>query len=292
MAFLFGLGLTITITGYAIGVALVGQVAGLDKATQMMWILAGSAAYLFGLSEVGLLKISIPSYHGPYPRFLQQRNEYLKSFFFGLFLGNAGVGCPNPAFYVLLGYISIVGSLSKAFILGFVHGLGRAIPLFLLASLALLGINASGFVSKYRQRVVRLMGWMLIIISAFIFINGLPGGHEWYEHTAVHSRWNKTLNKIGIVSEKEMKDHADIEGFSLENQAGYILLLMILFPIGYGFLKGRKKSKEEIVMDPVCKMKKPRSKFKFSYQYQGKKYYFCSKICLDMFKAQPRGYLG
>ena len=48
--------------------------------------------------------------------------------------------------------------------------------------------------------------------------------------------------------------------------------------------------KEEKVRDPVCGMEKLKNEFKFTSEYKGKTYYFCSKQCQEIFKGQPRGY--
>lgn len=44
------------------------------------------------------------------------------------------------------------------------------------------------------------------------------------------------------------------------------------------------------VKDPVCGMSINREKAKFSTQYNGKKYYFCSESCLSQFKTEPKSY--
>lgn len=46
------------------------------------------------------------------------------------------------------------------------------------------------------------------------------------------------------------------------------------------------------VRDVVCGMEKPQNEFKFTSDYQGKTYYFCSKNCQEMFEGNPRGYVG
>ena len=61
----------------------------------------------------------------------------------GLFLGNAGIACPNPATYVILTYIASTGSIAYGAALQAVNGLGRFLPLFALTILAIVGVNAS-----------------------------------------------------------------------------------------------------------------------------------------------------
>lgn len=105
MAGLFGAGLTITIMFYGLGIGVLGQTADLDQISIYMFLIAGVAAFLFGLSQLKLLELKLPVYSGT-PKFIQNRGDYSKSFFMGLLLGNAGVGCPNPLFYWLLIYVA------------------------------------------------------------------------------------------------------------------------------------------------------------------------------------------
>src|SRR5574341_669007 len=94
MALLFGIGLTITITAYKTGVAILGKTASLDQISVVMFLIAGIAAFVFGLSQLKLVTLKLPSYSGT-PKFIQNRGDYSKSFFMGILLGNAGVGCPT-----------------------------------------------------------------------------------------------------------------------------------------------------------------------------------------------------
>ena len=232
MALLFSLGLVITITAYGIGIAAIGQSASLDQVSTVMFLIAGVAAFVFGLSQLKIISLKLPSYSGT-PKFIQKRGEYAKSFFMGLLLGNAGVGCPNPLFYWLLIYIAGTGSLEIGASVGVVHGVGRAIPLILMSVLAVLGINATKSLTVKRESIERASGWMLIIIGAFLIINGLPEGHEWYEETFIHQGWNMLIEMTPIPAEFEMDEHDhghdDVENF----KSFYTVLLaaLILSPI-------------------------------------------------------------
>ena len=232
MALLFSLGLVITITAYGVGIAAIGQSASLDQVSTVMFLIAGVAAFVFGLSQLKIISLKLPSYSGT-PKFIQKRGEYAKSFFMGLLLGNAGVGCPNPLFYWLLIYIAGTGSLEIGASVGVVHGVGRAIPLILMSVLAVLGINATKSLTVKRESIERASGWMLIIIGAFLIINGLPEGHEWYEETFIHQGWNMLIEMTPIPAEFEMDEHDhghdDVENF----KSFYTVLLaaLILSPI-------------------------------------------------------------
>ncbi len=197
MALLFGAGLTITIASYGMAIATIGKTASLDQISTIMFLIAGVAAFVFGLSQLKLISLKMPSYSGT-PKIIQNRGDYTKSFFMGLLLGNAGVGCPNPLFYWLLIYIAGTGSIEIGASLGVVHGVGRAIPLVLMSVLAIIGINATKTLTQKRVSMEKATGWMLIVIAAFLIINGLPGGHEWYEETFVHEGWNRLVEITSI----------------------------------------------------------------------------------------------
>lgn len=193
MALLFGLGLTITLTFYGVSVALVGKWLGMDKLTRWMFGIAGIAAYAFGLSELKLLRLHMPSF-ARLPQF-EHAGDYLKSFFMGLLLGNAGVGCPNPAFYILLAYIASVGSVLDGSLLGAIHGIGRATPLIFISILAILGVSAAGWISNKRESIEKWTGWALIIVGSFLAMYGLFGMY-WWEAGFVHQRWNDLIAQL------------------------------------------------------------------------------------------------
>ncbi|MBR9707411.1 MAG: cytochrome C biogenesis protein, partial [Candidatus Diapherotrites archaeon] len=192
MALLFGLGLTITITLYGSLTAVLGGWLGLGTATRVMFFLAGLAAFIFGLSELNLVKFEMPTFGGSAPAFVEKRGDYLKAFLLGLFLGNAGIGCPNPAFYVLLAYIASTASLYQGTLLGFVHGLGRATPLIFLAILGILGVNATQDLVGRRELIDKVMGWSLVVLGAFILAIGLFSMY-WWESSFLHEGWNNVV---------------------------------------------------------------------------------------------------
>ncbi len=240
MALLFGAGLTITITLYGFAVALLGQTASLDQISTIMFLIAGIAAFLFGLSQLKLIKLKMPAYSGT-PKFIQNRGEYSKSFFMGMLLGNAGVGCPNPLFYWLLIYIAGTGSIEIGASLGVIHGVGRAIPLIFMSVLAIIGINATKGLTAKRISIEKATGFMLIVIGAFLIINGLPEGHEWYEETFVHKGWNTLVAVSPIPAEFEMDEHEHEYGEEISKDYIPILLLtLIIVPIIWYKISKRK----------------------------------------------------
>ncbi|MCY3854525.1 MAG: cytochrome C biogenesis protein [Thaumarchaeota archaeon] len=206
MSLLFGIGLTITITAYGITIAKVGDIIALNDVSMFMFFIAGIIAFIFGLTQLKIINLSIPTYSGM-PKFIENQSEFGKSFFMGLLLGNAGVGCPNPMFYWLLTYIASTGDLEIGATLGFVHGIGRAIPLILISIITILGINIKSTLINKRPMIEIVTGFMLIIIGTLLIINGIPGGHHWYEETVVHTVWNNIIGMTPLPSELMIMKH-------------------------------------------------------------------------------------
>lgn len=195
MALLFSLGLILTLSAYGAGVALAGRFLGLDDMTRLLYVIAGVAALVFGLSELRLIRFTLPSYLGT-PAFIQRQPDYFKSFFMGLFLGNAGVGCPNPVTYLILTAAAGSGSVATGALYMAINGLGRALPLLFLAVLAILGVNATAKLVRHRETVDRVTGWTLVVVSLFITFNGLFG-HLWYEGSLFHEGLNWFFAGLG-----------------------------------------------------------------------------------------------
>ncbi|NIP62677.1 MAG: cytochrome C biogenesis protein [Nitrosopumilaceae archaeon] len=243
MALLFGAGLTIMITSYGIGVSALGKTASLDQVSFLMFLIAGIAAFAFGLSQLKIISIKLPTYSGT-PQFIQKRGDYTKSFLMGILLGNAGVGCPNPMFYWLLIYIAGTGSFEIGASLGAVHGIGRAIPLILLSILAIIGINATKSITLNRIKIENVTGWMLIVLGAFLIINGLPGGHQWYESAIVHIDWNNAVSMAGLPVEFHMGQHIheSVYGFALpQNTIPVLMITLMVTPIALYIIKKKKE---------------------------------------------------
>ncbi len=196
MATLFGLGLIITLTIYGMIVAWAGQIFGLASISKWMYLVAGFAALLFGLSELKLINLRLPSYGGATPKFIVKQGDYLKAFFMGLFLGNAGIACPNPATYVILTYIAGSGSIAYGAALQAVNGLGRFLPLLAITILAIVGVNASIWFMKKKQVIQNATAWALIATGAFIIVWGFYG-HYWFLNSPIHSGWTRWFGDIG-----------------------------------------------------------------------------------------------
>lgn len=235
LAIAFAIGLAVTLTIYGVITAIVGDYLGLDKFTRVMFVVAGAAALIFGLTELGLLRLPLPVFTHHIPNWISE--GYLKTFFLGLFLGNAGIGCPNPAFYVLLTYIASTGSLASGAGLGLVHGLGRATPLIFLVLLTVLGMRTFDWVGRVSTRINTVMGFALIIVGAFILTYGLFG-MTWWEDSYFHFYWNEAVLAVA-PNLAEAPDHDVVEGMVGESFWGgwLALLVFILAPILWYKLK-------------------------------------------------------
>lgn len=213
MAVLFGLGLSITLSFYGAAVGFVGGYIGMNQFIRGMLGLAGLMAIIFGVRELGIAKFRLPFFSNIMPASLQRSGDYTRAFGMGLLLGNAGVGCPNPLFYVLLTYIASIGSVGEGLWLGLLHGLGRATPLIFLTILAVLGVNASSWLAQNQKAIKKYTGWGLVGIGAFL-LTYLPFGMAWWEESIFHSIWNRVIELVfpKIAESAEIETLLQIQG--------------------------------------------------------------------------------
>jgi cytochrome c-type biogenesis protein len=210
MALLFGVGLTITITIYTTVFALIGEAFGFSQAAQIALLFGGIIALLFGLEQLDLVPFSLPEYSGAYPELIDERGDYVKSFLLGLFLGNAGIGCPNPLFWWMSIFIAASGSAAVGSSLGVIHGIGRAVPLIFLAVLGMFGMNLLSNLSNKQDLVELLSGLFLIPVAAFITTFGVFG-MEWWEEGPIHDPWNDFIASTPLPAE------AGVRGLEVNN---------------------------------------------------------------------------
>jgi len=250
MALFFSIGMAITLMAYGVVMATLGKILYLDQATLLMWLIAGLLAYLFGLSELGLIRYQGPAYSGSLPGWMAgSPTDYTKAFFMGILLGNAGIGCPNPAFYVLLTYIAGTGDPMTGGLLGLVHGVGRATPLLAVSILAIWGVNSLGWIQKKKDALQHLVGWGLIGVASVILPKPLFG-HAWWEESVFHKLWNKAVMAIGgeqIAESAEVERQLGdlpVHDPALLYGPWIFLALLIVVPIlwRYGKELGRKEA--------------------------------------------------
>lgn len=195
-ALAFGAGVTLTLSAYGAIVGLLGRSLGITSATRLMWLAGGVAAWLFGCSQLGLLRLRIPSFGVRTQRLGGLRPGPLKAFGVGVLLGNAGLGCPCPPWYLLLTGVATSASPGYGAAVGFAQGLGRMTPVVAVAIAAVLGVDATGAILRRRAAVERWSGALLVVLGAGITIF-FAIAHNWWEATSIHAGWNHLLAYIG-----------------------------------------------------------------------------------------------
>ena len=203
MALSFGAGVAATLSLYGVIAALLGGAAidalgaDLESVKNWVYLIAGIFALLFALGGIGLVKFQMPSYTGAAPAFIQKRQDVVKAFMLGLFLGNVGVGCPHPATPLILIEIASSGDVLYGWLLFLTHAIGRILPLLLLAFLAILGVNGLSWVMKRKDAVERGTGWAMVFVAGFILTLGLFT-HDWWVNSGIHSALEKVTQESAL----------------------------------------------------------------------------------------------
>jgi cytochrome c-type biogenesis protein len=235
----FGVGLMITMTAYGAGLTYIGKMAGFDRLQHGLFFVGGTIALVFGLWLMKLLVFELPSVG--VPAFVQRSSSWSMPFLTGICLGNWGIGCPDPAFYVLMVYVASVGDISQGALMSAAYAAGRSLPIVGLAVLGLLGINTIPTLMKRREGVERFFGWTLAAIGAFMLSDVLFG--MWFDATWVHEAWNWTLSRINAnFGEIRATDHFHVHGGPI---TGFLFFLLVgfLVPGIWLYLKGLARKK-------------------------------------------------
>src|SRR3989344_5831073 len=120
IALAFSLGVIITLSIYGALIGTLGNILGIGRvetAKNILYALAGLFGITIALGELSLINFKMPMYSGGGPGFIQKQSDYLKAMLLGLFLGNIGVGCPNPLFNaVILPQIIVEASAWRGFL--------------------------------------------------------------------------------------------------------------------------------------------------------------------------------
>jgi len=110
--------------------------------------------------------------------------------------------------------------------------------LILLSVLAIIGVNYTRGITVNRENIEKLTGWLLIIIGAFLIINGIPGGHEWYESTIINIGWNNLVSTTLIPPEFHVGSHEHKSQNEIPSELVPVFFLaLILFPVVWYFTK-------------------------------------------------------
>ena len=258
MALSFGIGVLITLSVYGILIGLFGQALGISRvetAKNILYVLAGAFAVFFALGELGLTRFRMPTFDVAVPRFIQNQKDFLRAGLLGLFLGNVGVGCPNPLFNaIIIPQIIALGSPFQGFIIMMVQALGRITPLLILAFLAVLGFNATKFLVSRQGAVLKLVGWSTVFIGGFLLTLGLFT-HDWWVYSGMHSALEFITQEnlithilagkvSGLGHIHEIPSGKGLFGQPLEWGTPFMLFLWI-FPMYWYWLKNREAAKKQ-----------------------------------------------
>jgi suppressor of ftsI len=257
IAIAFGLGVATTLSLYGVVAAVVGDavlnVLGADLEALKNWVyfIAGTFAFLFALSEIGLLNVHMPTYAGAAPAFIQKQQEIIKAFCLGLFLGNVGVGCPHPATPLILIEIATSGDILYGWLMFLIHAIGRILPLLLLAFLAILGVNGLNWLMTRKATLERVTGWAMVFVAGFILTLGLFS-HDWWVNSGIHSgleaitqesRFNAVMNQTlgtNVAHVHGLEDGVGLFGQPLE-WGHWFLVLVWLIPMWWWYMKRRRE---------------------------------------------------
>jgi len=97
-------------------------------------------------------------------------------------------------------------------------------------------INATGGIAKKKEVVEKYMGWVLIIIGAFILTFGLFG-HDWFIASGIHGTWEQVVSTVGgerfgevvLKHEHKLIDLPNLINYGNAFFLGVIALSMITF---------------------------------------------------------------
>lgn len=231
---MFGLGLSLMLTVYGAALAYIGKIVGFTEIQFALFLIGGIIAYVFGLWMMKLVKLNLPDMG--LPTWLQRIPGGSTPFVTGLALGNWGIGCPDPVFYVLLVYLASVGDVVQGAIMTAAYAAGRSLPIVGLAVLGLLGINTLPALVKRRAAVDRFFGWVMAAMGAFMLSSLLFG--MWFESTWVHEGWNWLLHRLNENwGEIQAEGHTHVHGGPIISPIIFVTLAFVV-PGAWLWLKG------------------------------------------------------
>ena len=223
LALLFGLGLTITQTLWGVAIAAAGDLLGLREVARYLSLTGGVAAYVFGLSTLGLVRMPMPAIAPRFQLSARTRSEHVNALVMGLLLGNTGFCCPDPVFLSIIPFIAASGDPAHGVMLATAYGLGRATPLVAIVLLARGGVDALQVVVRHKQAFDRTIGWALIAIGTFVVY-----GYSGISHEALFT----TSMMVAPVLAYHVKRHSPVDriaAWALVTVAGTLVGMRLMY---------------------------------------------------------------
>ena len=233
MVLTFTVGVMTVMTLYGVFISYIGAVGlsflPLPVSSILDWpyVFGGIFAYVLALGELGVIKLRMPSYVGIGPAFIRSKKDFSKMFYLGLFMGNIGVACPYPAVPLLVMNAAVSGDVAYGGALFFVHAAGRVLPLFILLTLATLGVSSLNWLTKNKEHIDRANGWVMVSVAAFIATFGLT--KAWLLHSKVFLALYALIEGAGVGS---ISLRAGILESYLATRSGTLFLfILVLLPL-------------------------------------------------------------
>ncbi len=240
MILTFSLGVITVLTLYGVLIAYAGQIGSsflpypVSLILDWLYLFGGIFAYVLALGELGLVRLRMPSYIGMGPKFMRGKADMSKMFYLGVFMGNIGVGFPSPAVPLLMMNAAVSGDPAYGGALFFAHAAGRVLPLLVLLTIATLGMNGLNWLTKNKEHIDRVSGWILIAVSAFILTFGIA--KVWIFKSKLFLSLFTLLEGGGVHS--IMIRPGILDPFVNNERFGSVLLyILVLFPLWWLYRK-------------------------------------------------------
>jgi hypothetical protein len=128
---LYTIGVLLASSSVGVIVASIGLMLKFVQVNLPLWIVS-ILALGYGLKEFGLIKLPMPQKHWQVPISWINKRPIFGSFAYGLAIGTGFLTyIPYAGYYIWTALVLIIGSLKLGAFLGFMYGLGRALPIYL-----------------------------------------------------------------------------------------------------------------------------------------------------------------
>lgn len=166
--FVFGFG-TVFVIGWGGAVTVLGEL--FIQYKSVLAQVGGVAVIIFGLSNLGLLKLPLRFYSDTRPQWNTQRRGWLASVFMGIFFAAGWTPCVGTTLGAILTLGFSQATMGQAMILSSGYALGLGIPFLLIG----LGMDrAVALVRRFRRhvRTVEIISGLFLIMMGLLMLTG------------------------------------------------------------------------------------------------------------------------